>query len=251
MPIEKTERGEIFYKDYRKEKNDTPLIMLHGAGGNYQDFPIEIRRDIGAIALDLSGHGQSLVPARTSVNDYAADIVALLDALKIERAIIAGHSMGGAIAQIIALDYPQSVKGLILVGTGAKLKVNSAIINGIVAKPEETSRLIMKWAWANHISDEIKEQSALKLLETPIEVIRGDYLACNSFDVLERLGEITAPTLILAGTVDKMTPLDLSKTLADKIPDATLELVENGGHMLLLEQPEKTRGLIISWLKTL
>lgn len=251
MPIIRTERAEIFYKDYRKEKNDIPLVLIHGAGGNYQNWPVEIRREIGAIALDLSGHGQSLLPARTTIGDYVADIVALFDALKIKKAIIAGHSMGGAIAQMIALDFPQLVKGLILVGTGAKLNVNPAIINGIIEKPEETARLIMKWAWAKYIPDEIKEQSALALLETPTEVTRGDYLACNGFNVINRLGEITAPTLILAGTVDKMTPLDWSETLLEKIPNATLEMIENGGHMFPLEQPEKTRDLILSWMKTL
>jgi pimeloyl-ACP methyl ester carboxylesterase len=250
MPIAKTERGKIFYKDYRKETNTTPLVLIHGAGGNYQDWPIELRKDAGAIALDLPGHGQSPQPARTKVDDYTADIVALFDVLEIESAIIAGHSMGGAIAQTIALDYPQYAKGLILIGTGAKLEVNSSIINGFMEKPEETARLVMRWAWAKHISEEIREESIHKLLETPTEVTHGDYIACNDFDVRERLGEITVPTLILAGTVDKMTPLALSQELAENIPNATLALIENGGHMFPLEQPEKIRDLVVLWMKT-
>lgn len=251
MPLIKTERAEIFYKDYRKDKNETPLVLIHGAGGNHEAWPIELRENANVIAFDLTGHGESPLPARTIVADYAADIVALLDALAIESAIFAGHSMGGAIALTLALDYPQYVKGMILVGTGAKLSVNPAIINGMQDKPEETLGLIVKWQWAKHITDEVKAESKCILMNTPFDITRGDFLACDGFDVRDRLGEIAAPTLILAGTHDKMTPFDWSKTLVENIPSARLEMIESGGHMIQLEQPEKTRDVIVLWIKNL
>lgn len=251
MPIIKTERAELFYTDYRKDKNAAPLLLIHGAGGHHEDWPLVLRESANVIAVDLAGHGKSPVPARTSVADYAVDMISLLDALEIEQAIIAGHSMGGAISLSLALDYPQRVKAMILVGTGAKLAVNPTIINGLLDKPEETARMVIKWAWAKHIPDKIKEESVQELLKTPVEIIRGDYLACDGFDVRERLGEITIPTLILAGTQDKMTPFDWSKTLVDNIPNAKLEMIENGGHMFPLEQPEKIRDVIISWIENL
>jgi pimeloyl-ACP methyl ester carboxylesterase len=248
MPIIKTERAELFYQDYRSKEDQIPLLLIHGAGGNHEDWPLALRESANVIAIDLAGHGQSPVPARKSIVDYAADVVSLLEALKIPEVIVAGHSMGGAISLTLALDYPQHIKAMILVGTGARLEVNPLIINGLLDKPEEAIALIIKWQWAKHIVDEVKAANTQRLMTTAFDITRGDYLACDGFDIRERLGEISVPTLILAGTLDKMTPFDWSKTLVEKIPNARLEMMENGGHMFPLEQPEKTRDVIVSWL---
>ena len=161
MPIIRTKRGEIHYKDYRKEKNESPLLLIHGAGGIYLDWPIQLRRDAEAIAFDLAGHGKSSAPSHRSIEEYAADTAAFIESIQLEKVIVAGHSMGGAIAQILALDYPHLLKGLILVGTAPFFHVNPAIITGLVENPEETAKLIVKWQWAKRVPESIKEQASL------------------------------------------------------------------------------------------
>lgn len=246
MPIIETKRGEIYYKDYRKEVTDSPLLLIHGAGGIYLDWPIQLRKE--AIVLDLKGHGRSPRPSRQRIEDYAADIGAFIEAAQLDNLSIAGHSMGGAIALSLALDYPKFVKKLILVGTAAKFPVNPALIEGLSKNPEETASLIIKWEWSKNTPESIKTQSLKRLLETPADVIQGDYIACNAFDVSERLPEIAIPTLVMLGTGDRMIPPEESRFLAEHIPDAVLVEIEDGSHMFHLENAETVSSKIKAFL---
>jgi pimeloyl-ACP methyl ester carboxylesterase len=249
MPLIETKRGDIYYKDYRKEKTDSPLLLIHGAGGIYLDWPIQLRKT--AIVVDLKGHGRSPRPARTRIEDYAADAAALIEALELENLIVAGHSMGGAIALSLVLDYPTVLKALILVGTAASFHVNPALIEGLDSHPEETAKLIVKWEWSKITPDTIKEQSLKRLLETPADVIQGDYIACNAFDVRERLAEIDVPTLVLMGAEDRMIPPEESKLLAEGILKAKSEIVEAGSHMFHLEQGDFVTEKIRAWIASI
>jgi len=107
MPFIPTTRTPVFIADHREPGSTrAPTLLIHGAGDSRLIWPGSLRRlpEADAIALDLPGHGKSPGPARDQVEDYAADVIALLDALRIDRAVLCGHSMGGAIAQQIALD---------------------------------------------------------------------------------------------------------------------------------------------------
>ena len=248
MPIIETKRGKIHYKDYRKDSSsNTPYLLIHGAGSQYMDFPSLMRRNLQTIAIELPSHGRSPQRDSASIEDYAQDIIAFLDALNLEKVIVIGHSMGGGIAQQIALDYPERLKGLILIATGARLAVNSAIIEGILTHPEETARSVTRWSWGNFADDALIEQGIAHLLETPLELIQGDYIACNQFDVRSRLSEIKAETLIIAGAKDKMTPLEWNQALADNIPNNLLAIFEKSGHMVHVEQVEAVIDLIRDW----
>ncbi|MCL4255682.1 MAG: alpha/beta fold hydrolase [Anaerolineae bacterium] len=86
------------------------------------------------------------------------------------------------------------------------------------------------------------------MLKTPPEVTYGDYLACNGFDIRAKINTITAPTLVISGTHDKMTPLKYGQFLADNIANAQLAVIDGAGHMLGLEQPQTVAGIIANWL---
>lgn len=249
MPLVETKRGKIWFADHRSS-DKIPLLLIHGAGASHLDFPGELRR-LNSIAPDLPGHGKSPGAGRDTVADYAADIVALLDALNIHQAVITGHSMGGAVAQTIALEDPQRVKGLVLLATADYLPVNPTILGGVLTDTKATLQMIIKWEWAKTAPDELKQKALVQLMQTDAKVIHGDYLACSRFDVRGRLAAVNLPALIIGGTVDKMTPAAWLEELSQSLPNARLHLIEGGGHMMMLEQPAKVAGFVKDWLETL
>ncbi len=242
----------MWYADHRDPTvHRTPTVMIHGAGGSHLDWPAELRRlaEANAIAPDLPGHGRSAGPGRTALGAYAADVVALLDQLKVAQAVVLGFSMGGAIAQLIALHYPDRVAGLVLVGTGAQLNVNPAILTGLRADFAATVERVVGWQWAaGH--EQQQRLSLRRQLETDPDVYYRDFHACASFDVRDQLSRVRAPTLVIGGTADRMTPYRQSEELRDLIPGAALATIEGGGHMMLLEQPQVAADIVRGWLLT-
>lgn len=249
MPLIETERGKIYFTDHRKSER-TPVILVHGAGGSHLDWSAGLRRlpEANAIALDLPGHGKSPTPGRNSIYDYAADVIALLDALDISQAIIAGHSMGGAIAQVIGLQYASRVTGLILVGTAAKLVVNPYILETTLTSMEEVSQTLVKWMWGPKATDEMRAFSYQRMNEISPQILYGDYIACDGFDIRDQIHNIHVPVLVIGGEVDKMTPPKFSQHLADTIPNTQLIIVPEGGHMMALEQSQIVIQAIKEWL---
>jgi pimeloyl-ACP methyl ester carboxylesterase len=251
MPQITTANGTIFYDDHRDPTvHRPPVLMVHGAGGSRVDWAAELARlpEANAIVPDLPGHGKSPPPGRQSVSAYAADMIALLDALKVPAAIIAGQSMGGAIAQTLALHSPDRVKGLILIGTGAKLGVHPDILNNIRSDPQRVGRLINEWEWAASSSDQLKRLGFKHFMECVPHVTYGDYLACSQFDVRPQLERIKTPTLIFGGTDDRMTPYKFSTFLQEHIPGSKLVTVQGGGHKMLMEQPQVVADAVREWL---
>ena len=216
------------------------LVLVHGAGGSHLDWPAPLRRlrETNVYALDLPGHGRSEGTGRSSITAYRDFLFAFLDAMDLEKAIVVGHSMGGAIALDFALHYPGHVDGLILVGSGARLRVAPAILTGILSDFEATVDLVCDYAFGPSASEQLKRLGRQRLLNTPPEVSHGDYTACDAFDVMGRLGEVRCPTLVIGGTADRLTPPKYSVYLRDHIPGAELVLVDAAGHMVMLEKPE-------------
>ncbi|GAB4525035.1 MAG: alpha/beta fold hydrolase [Anaerolineae bacterium] len=228
-----------------------PVVLVHGAGGTHLDWPGALRRLPNTLALDLPGHGKSRLPGRTSIEDYTADVALFLEALNMPKAVIIGHSMGGGIAQMLALTHPEKVAGLVLVATGAKLRVHPDIVERVLHDQAGVAALLKEWIWAPAVPQTVREISYERLMETPAQVVQGDYYACDHFDIRERLAEIQAPTLIIGGTEDRMTPHKFSVFMQENIPQAELFTVEGGGHMLALEQPEPVTEAIRQWLERL
>ncbi|MCU0497067.1 MAG: alpha/beta hydrolase [Anaerolineae bacterium] len=245
MPKLSTARGDLWFADHR-HGHTLPLLLIHGAGGSHLDWPIGLRR-LNSIALDLSGHGKSPGSGHTTIEDYAADVIALMDALSMSTAVIGGHSMGGAIALTLGLHYPERVTALLLIGTGAKLSVHPNILERVIDHQAEVGILFKTWMWGRDADPKLIELGFQQFMKSDPQVIYGDYLACNRFDLRDRLSEIRAPTLVIGGTEDRMTPLKYSEYLAQHLPNAALWTV-TGGHMMGLEQSEAVVSRVQNWL---
>ncbi|MGD9091656.1 MAG: alpha/beta fold hydrolase, partial [Anaerolineales bacterium] len=126
MPV----AADLYYHTYHEDIYP-PVVLIHGAGGNHLYWPSEIRRLAGfhVYALDLPAHGKSGGLAQQSIEAYAGAVIAWLDSIGLHRAIFIGHSMGGAIIQVLALDHPEHVLGLGLIASGAKLRVAPQLLD--------------------------------------------------------------------------------------------------------------------------
>jgi pimeloyl-ACP methyl ester carboxylesterase len=195
--------------------------------------------DTTVYTLDLPGHGQSGRGGCKTIECYADTVVAFLKAVDVDQAVVVGHSMGGAIAQKLALQHPGWVSALGLVGTGARLRVAPAILESIRDDLEHAVDLITRYAWASDADPSLMELGRDDLRNTGADVLLDDFLACDRFDVMDRLGEIEVPVLVVNGTADRLTPTKYARFLAEHIAGARLVVVEGAGHMVMLERPEE------------
>lgn len=252
MPFVSTPNGKLFYAEKDEPLSPyPPLILVHGAGVDHSGWSAEIRRltDMRVLAVDLPGHGQSEGAGYQNVTAYTETIKTFMDALKIQKAIIAGHSMGGAIAQTMAVSMPTRVAGIILVGTGAKLGVNSSLFEIIKNDYPAAVELMTKWEWAKETGEDLRRIGRKQLLATPSTVTYGDFVACSLYDLSDTVAKIQAPTLIIGGGADKMTPFALSEGLAAQIPNSTLVKIEGAGHKMPMERPQEVAQAITQWIE--
>lgn len=252
MPIAS---GYYYFSHETKKLSRTPVIFIHGAGGTHLSWPPQVRRlpDQNIFALDLNGHGKSAGMGRSSIEAYAEDVAAFMTAIKVRAAVMVGHSMGSAIALTLALKYPQRVRGLGLIGSGSRLRVSPAILDGVkdAGTFPAAVQMITDYSFSPQTPPRLVELAAQRMAETRPSVIYGDFLACDAFNVADQLGQIKIPTLILCGTQDKMTPLKYSESLRDKIQNSQLEVMDGAGHMLMLEQPHAVADALSRFLNSL
>lgn len=255
MPFVTVQNQRLHYSAHRQDINQQrlPLVLVHGAGGNLYHWPSHLRRlpDHDVYALDLPGHGRSQGPGRSTIGDYAEVVHDWAAALDLRRFVLAGHSMGGAIAQTFALRYPHRLAGLILVGTGARLRVHPAILQRIQTDKEGVARQLVEWVHGGRARAAQKRQYLRHVLAVETNVMLGDWQACDGFDIMSQLANIHVPTLIIAGTQDQMTPVKYGRYLAEHLPEADLTIIEGAGHMMMLEQPLLVTSAITGFLDRL
>ena len=227
-----------------------PLVLIHGAGGTYLHWPSHLRRlpDQLVYALDLPGHGRSGGSACDSIAAYGQVISAVLDSLAISVAVVGGHSMGGAIALELALTAPQRVAGLVLVSTGARLRVNPAIIQGLQSDFATTTAQLIDWMYSPDLAPDQRARALQQLRANPPQQLVADFRACDHFDCRADLSAIKQPTLISCGTHDQMTPVNYSNFLHQSIAGSELHLLEEGSHMAMIERPAHVIAAVRAFL---
>jgi pimeloyl-ACP methyl ester carboxylesterase len=247
MPTLVIDGCSLHYRLHTASQPDAglPLLLVHGAGGNLMHWPGELRRlpCHVVVALDLPGHGRSgaVQPPNgdipKDIGAYAQVIERFANGLRLPRFVLAGHSMGGAVAQEFALQYPDLLAGLVLVATGAKLPVPLELLDVIQGNWENAARVLTCWSQGASTGPDTSRIYLQRLRESDPQVLHRDYAACTAWDRTGDVGQIRVPTLIVCGDADRMTPLQDSLLLEQKIRTSQLVIVPGAGHMVMLEQP--------------
>ncbi len=226
-------------------------IFVHGAGGNthtwyYQKKYLQTHMEV--VLIDLPGHGDSPGDGCNTIDEFKDALYETVQILKIEKSYIAGHSMGGAIVMSLALSYPHIFKGIILIGTGAKLGVLPEILDGVVKEKEKTVHTITELVFSKKTSPILKENGFKEMMKCKKEILYKDFYSCNYFNVMDSIKSINLPVLIICGMDDLLTPPKYSEYLNKNIKDSKLTLIKDAGHMVMLEKPEELNKAIEAWI---
>lgn len=255
MPKLNVQNQDLFFALHPAgDSLDKPaLVLLHGAASSHLDWPAQLRRlpHTAVYALDLPGHGHSPPPGRDSIEAYATVVNDFVSQLALQKVVLLGHSMGGAIAQTIGRTKPEWLAGLVLLGTAALMPVSPAILGQIETDYTAVVDFLVRYQWSRDVPDSLRTLSRQRLAQNNTAVVAGDFHACNEFDARPFLAQINVPTLVLGGTKDKMTPFSESERLAAHIPHTQLEAIEGAGHFLALEQPDAVSKAVADFLARL
>ena len=225
----------------------TPLVFIHGAGGSTLSWVFQRPHFEGSytvILADLPGHGNSGGPSCDSIGGYADALKDAFELNQVPAAFVVGHSMGGAIAIDLAMRYPALVRGIVLIGTGARLKVYPEILEGIIKDKEKTARMIIDTAFSPAFSEKLKDKVFTEYMKNDAKTVFNDFTACDGFNAMEQLNSLSVPALVICGKEDRFTPVKYSHYLTDSIPGAGLVLVEGAGHMVMIERPAEVNNAI-------
>jgi pimeloyl-ACP methyl ester carboxylesterase len=235
--------SNLYYQAYHAEDiQRKPLVLIHGAGGDHLSWPPGLRRLAGyrVYSPDLPGHGKSTGHGLQRVEVIGNILSKWINEIGLARIFLCGHSLGGGIALWLAIEHPDLVQGLVLIGSGATLPVNLSLIedasstNGYMTAIDK----ICRWSFHPHTDPKLVQSVRDQMLKTRPTMLGADFRACDAYDLSDKLDLVQSPTLILVGEEDRMTPLRLSEELAAGIKNAQLEVIPDTGHMVVLEKPK-------------
>jgi 3-oxoadipate enol-lactonase len=241
------------------------VVLIHGLAGDLSAWNAQLallRPQFRVIAFDNRGAGRSTqVDEPVSTRELAADTLGLMEHLGIAHAQVVGRSMGGAIAQHMALMAPQRVDSLVLCASFAKL---DALGRRVLSNMREA--LEWRGSWADHARHSVQNFVSAEFFNTrPQQVAAIESLiggetrlpacysrqneACQAHDTSGELARIAQPTLVMAGAADPICSPTATRILSEGLPDARTEMFEGASHFFLMEQPERFNRLLLEWLQ--
>ncbi len=240
-----------------------PLIAISGKDSNMDWWHPAVKEALSAnnrlILLDNRGTGRSEVPTGSyGITDMAKDVVGLMDAIGISQAHILGQSMGGMIAQEIAIEYPERVAKLILVSTTCgvtRVRPSLRMLRWMFRKPavfspEDTLKMLYSDSYMRENADQIAEVvERMSNFPPSARTMAAHKEASRKFDSLARLGRIVSPTLIIHGQQDWVFRPPHAVLLRRHIPDSKLLMYANAGHGVLTQEHHKVMEEIARFIE--
>jgi 3-oxoadipate enol-lactonase len=258
MPVLKAGEIEI---GYERSGQGPPLLLIMGMSGTLMHWGEPLLSLLGehfeTIVYDHRGVGGSTkVSQPFTIAELADDAAALMSALELETAHVMGISMGGMVAQELALRHPERLRSLVLGctyagGEGGALAGEETMRRLAEAMASGDRARVIRTAWEANVSARFADDPAWGSFfeigsanAVSVAVIMEQIRAIAEHDTSRRLGEITAPTLVVHGTEDEMLPVANAYAIAERIPGARLEIFDGVGHLFFWEEPERSAELV-------
>lgn len=253
-------RGTVELKHYEQGPDDGPVVVLAPSLGTtlamWDQLAEVLSQTYRVVRVDIRGHGGSPMPSGPcTMAELAGDVIATADALGIDRFAFVGISLGGAIGQTLAVRHPERLTSLVLCCTGPSFgdpetwreRAARVRAEGMAWLVEPTRQ---RWFTPGFLRSNPADSG--RLLDMVAEASPVGYAACcdalASYDLAERLGEITAPTRVICGAEDPVSPPSVGQILLDGIPGADLVVIENASHMANIAQPAEFNAAVLEHL---
>ena len=224
------------------------MVMIRGSGSGRESWHFQCNAFPDSHAINLPGHPEGELI--DSIPGCARWLHTYVQERAVDDLVVVGHSLGGAIALQYALDFPAGLKALILVASGAKLRVHPNTLEDLAHKVA-TNASFDPMDGYDLIAPDIAAVLAKRRLENGLVARLNDLKACDAFDVIARLGDVRVPVLAICGTNDVMTPSKCTGYLGSGIPNARTLVLEGGTHQVHLEQPNAVNAAIGEFLRDL
>ncbi len=231
------------------------ILLIHGSGLTHIVWSLHEQfytsQGFNVLSVDLPGHGNSDGPALKSIQEISDWIKSLIQAIKISKIIIIGHSQGCLVGIDFASRHSNLISNLVLVAGSYKLPVNQDLIDLAEAGDDKAILLMMKWGYegskafigGNPVKKIINSTREIR------EILAVDLNACNNYkDGKESLKKINCPTLCIFGDLDKMVPLEVGNKMAAMIKNSEKKIIKNCGHMIIFEKAFEMRKLVKDFL---
>jgi len=226
------------------------LVFIHGAGCSSLSFYYQLRHFRSAKAIDLPGHPDG--KPCPSIDGYLEWVRGFIKARRYKNVVLCGHSMGGAIAMRYAQQYPDELRGLMLLGTGARLRVHPHYLERCREPGEDNAPWLEKHLeYYRDVPQEVYPVLKQRAAEMGPEVELNDLMACDAFDIMDGVDQIKLPTRVICGSDDVMTPVKYSQFLASSIKGASQAVIPGGSHFVQLEQHQRVNAEIEDFLASL
>ena len=250
---------------YEVHGEGIPLVLIHGLGADTNAWMFqmpELAKKYKVVIFDNRGVGQTDTPdIPYSAQMMADDTADLMDALNIAEAHILGYSLGGFIAQELAIKYPQKVRSLILATSSACMPLRTKLIEGtwgLLVEEGVGPDTLMKAQLPYFFTEAMLESPGFiemtidSVLQNPQPQPNHAFIrqlsVCLDHDARDRLSMINAPSLILVGSEDCLLPVKTSRELASGIPNAKIKVLDGGGHAFTVEIPDKFNQAVLEFL---
>ena len=226
------------------------LVFLHGAGSSSLSYYYQLRHFRNSKAIDLPGH--STGKACHDIESYLEWVRGFITARRYKDVVLCGHAMGGAITLLYALRYPEELKGIILMGTGARLHVHPDYLDRCREPGPDNSKWLAGYMKSfKHVSPDMHPVLSQRAVELGPEVQLNDLLACDRFDVMDQLGKIYLPTQVLCGSDDVMTPVKYADYLTEHMQNARGTVIPGATHFVQMEEYKKVNEEIEQFMASL
>lgn len=239
-------------------ENGAPVVFIHALGTRldlWDDVIAQIPAGLRILRFDLRGHGQSSAPdAPYRMGALVKDTEALLDHLNIRDAVVVGLSIGGMVAQGLAVKRLDQIRGLVLSNTAAKIATPSIWQNRITQIEAEGLSAIIeptldRWLARSNRNGEVADCLHTMISSTPQQGYLGCCAAISSTDFYTPTSGLRLPTLGICGSEDGSTPADMVRETVGLIPGSQFRLIRKSGHMPCVEQPHEFTSHLVEFLQ--